>query len=468
MRRLNLIRLLLALLLAGLPGLALAQDGPETVRLVPFENAAAGISGLAPDGWQEIQTGLFMAGTLGPNLVFQFAEGQAAEDVAPALAAQFGLEETPEGTPYASPTLAWTLYHFSVTPQPDLPLGIDLAVTPAGPDSLVIMLQSLPEHYAGLVESVFLPAVDALVYTPRPAGPDAIVLEPFSDQTFGLSGVRPAGWRDSGSGEVRRERTPTDVTSLIQQVATGAQAASGAPILAEQMGTGEAPEPLGTLTTAPLPEETDAEGASTPETLTWTFYTFPVNVSGATASLSLAAADSASGAVLVILITTPEEHGALYDAVFLPVVQGVRVVAGLWAVTLAEYESAGLGLRGVAPEGWIEAEAGYFVPEQPGAALTYDVLPGQTAADAGADLTGRLGLSDPPGRDGVFEGTGFTWDVYSFTLTVQGVTLALDLAAAEDDQGAVVVLLQSAPGVRTALAQALFLPAVQALARATS
>lgn len=461
MRRLNLIRWLLVLLMLSTPGLALAQDGPETVRLVPFENAAAGISGLAPEGWQQIQTGLFMAGTLGPNLVFQFAQAQSAEGVAPALAAQFGLEEVPQGTPHASPTLTWTLYHLRVTPQPDLPLEIDLAVTPAGEDSLVIMLQALPEDYAGLYDSVFIPAVDALVYTPPPAGPDTIALEPFSDPTFGLSGVRPAGWRETGSGEVRRERTPTDVTSLIQQVATGARAASVAPILAERLGTGEAPEPLGTLTTPPL-----AEDAA--ETLTWTFYTFPVNVGGATASLSLAAADSASGAVLVMLVSTPEEHAALYDALFLPAVRELRLVAGLWAVTLVEYQSAALGLRGVAPEGWTEAQAGYFVPEQPGAALTYDVLPGQTAAAAVAALTGRLGLSDPPGRDGVFEGTGFTWDVYSFTLTVQGVTMALDLAAAQDDQGAVVVLLQSSPGVRTALAQALFLPAVQALARSTS
>jgi len=85
-----------------------------------------------------------------------------------------------------------------------------------------------------------------------------------------------------------------------------------------------------------------------------------------------------------------------------------------------------------------------------------------------AGLTGRLGLSDPPGRDGVIEGAGFTWDVYSFTLTVQGVPMALDLAAAEDEQGAVSVLLQTAPGVRTALAQLLFLPVVRVLARAGS
>jgi len=46
--------------------------------------------------------------------------------------------------------------------------------------------------------------------------------------------------------------------------------------------------------------------------------------------------------------------------------------------------------------------------------------------------------------------------------------MALDLAAAEDEQGAVSVLLQTAPGVRTALAQLLFLPVVRVLARAGS
>jgi len=214
-----------------------------------------------------------------------------------------------------------------------------------------------------------------------------------------------------------------------------------------------------------LPEEIDPEAGATPTPLTWTFYTFPGNVGGATASLSLAVADSASGAVLVLRTSKPEEHSLLYDAVFLPAVQQLRVVPGVWAVSLIDYESLALGLRGVAPEGWDETEPGSFVPEEAGTALTYDVLPGQTADEAVAELAAGLGLDDPPGRDGVIEGEGFTWDVYSFTLVVQGKTLALDLAAAEDEQGAVVVLLQTAPSVRTALAGALFLPAVEALAR---
>ena len=322
---------------------------------------------------------------------------------------------------------AWMLYHFQLTPQTDLPLAIDMAVTDTEAGPFVIMLQALPEDYGDLVTTVFLPVVDALEIVPVVGAPDApLTLEPFADATFGLGGVRPAGWRELGSGEARRQQTVTDLATLIQQAVPGVSADVIVPRLAPNFGAETIPEALGTLTTGAY---------------VWTFYTFAGNVGGATASLSLAVADGAQGAVLVMLVSTPEEHTALYDAIFMPAVRALAPLEAAGDVPLAAFDAEALGVQGQAPATWTEDQPGYFVAPEPGASLTFDRLTGETVDSAIALLAARLELPAVPGTDATHEAGAYTWTIYSFVISAETIPVALDVALAQAGDDVLVVAL---------------------------
>jgi hypothetical protein len=136
-------------------------------------------------------------------------------------------------------------------------------------------------------------------------GQDAadIELEPFTSETFGISGVIPSGWTEVGPGVFTRGSSGLDVATLIVQAAP-LDPETLLSLLVGQLGLEEAPEIVG---------EREANG------ITWTFYS--VEYQGLSTDIAIAEGDGL--AMIVLLMSEPGEHQALYEAVFVPVVDAL-------------------------------------------------------------------------------------------------------------------------------------------------
>jgi hypothetical protein len=97
--------------------------------------------------------------------------------------------------------------------------------------------------------------------------------------------------------------------------------------------------------------------------------------------------------------------------------------------------------------------------------LVQQAAPGMTAADITAALLPQLGIEELPDSLGSRETTTLTWDLYEIEVQVPGVgAVVVDLALAEADGTAYVVLLQAMAEEHDELHEGVFLPAVEALA----
>lgn len=153
--------------IAEMPGLVF--DVPREVadvQLEPFTNSELGISGVAPAGWTEVQPGLYVRASSGLGSTLDVAAMQVAvgpvadvQTVADNIAKGYGLTAAPEPTSERQANgLTWSLYALAVQ---DTPRDLGLAESEAG--VLIVLLRSAPEEREALYETLFLPAVDALV-----------------------------------------------------------------------------------------------------------------------------------------------------------------------------------------------------------------------------------------------------------------------------------------------------------------
>lgn len=147
-----------------------------------------------------------------------------------------------------------------------------------------------------------------LALVPAAVAQDDVSLVPFSSETFGVQGVVPDGWTEAAPGVYARGASATDFTSLIIQAAPGMSADQLSNVLLGQLGIDALPDSTGTL-------ETDA--------FTWTLYEIPVEQMGLSIAVDLALAENDSGTTLVLLQTTDDEHTALHESIFVPVVESL-------------------------------------------------------------------------------------------------------------------------------------------------
>ena len=132
-------------------------------------------------------------------------------------------------------------------------------------------------------------------------------------------------------------------------------------------------------------------------------------------------------------------------------------------IELQPYTNKELGLSGVVPAGWTEARPGLFAR----ASSALDVAVLQVAVEREMNAKELLdamakgyGLAESPESTGERQANDLTWSLYAFQ--VQGVPR--DLALAESEGATLIVLLRSAANERDALYEAVFLPAVEAMA----
>jgi hypothetical protein len=141
---------------------------------------------------------------------------------------------------------------------------------------------------------------------PGDGTPVVIELEPYSNDTFGISGEKPIGWDELAPGTFARGASALDQTVLIQQAAPPGLGIEGLlGVLTGQLGLDETPGQSG--------EYEDVNGR------TWALYSsefqgFPIN---------MGFYEDDDGLFIVIMISEGDETDSLYDAVFVPAMDAI-------------------------------------------------------------------------------------------------------------------------------------------------
>lgn len=139
---------------------------PETsetleITLVPFTSETFGIAGVIPEGWSEASPGLYARGDSASDVAVLLLQAAptSAEELLTTLAGQLGLQASPDSTgERRANDISWKLYFVDVQ-------GItrDIALAEIEGTALVVILRCEADERDALYESVFLPAVDALL-----------------------------------------------------------------------------------------------------------------------------------------------------------------------------------------------------------------------------------------------------------------------------------------------------------------
>jgi pimeloyl-ACP methyl ester carboxylesterase len=140
-----------------------------------------------------------------------------------------------------------------------------------------------------------------------PAPPEAISMAPFTDTTYGITGLAPQGWSNYGYGYYQRRNSPLDVTTLVIQAAPYGQEEllqllSGS---FGQTGFDVTPEETGTY---------EADGQTWTLYESWYYGMYPVEV---------AMTEFDGLTALIVLVCDPGERDALHESVFLPAIDAL-------------------------------------------------------------------------------------------------------------------------------------------------
>lgn len=142
-----------------------SMSGPEfvgtggVVTLEPIEQKEYGYTGVLPKGWIELNSGIYARSKSGDIVLFQLALPENEANTLNRLVTVLKLEgdQNPTGQRQTK-DLNWNLYSLTLQGQP-----ADLALAQSGDRTFVIMLVSDVIERQALYDSVFLPAIDALV-----------------------------------------------------------------------------------------------------------------------------------------------------------------------------------------------------------------------------------------------------------------------------------------------------------------
>lgn len=129
------------------------------------------------------------------------------------------------------------------------------------------------------------------------------------------------------------------------------------------------------------------------------------------------------------------------------------------------------GIRGLVPEGWIEKRTGEFSRADSDTDSTLLVqlgVPGATVHFVTELLLPKLGIQALPERAGSFENAELAWELYTFERQEPEMgKMVMDMAFAQGDAGAYVILFGVAPEEHEDLHYTVFLRAVDALTPAS-
>jgi pimeloyl-ACP methyl ester carboxylesterase len=155
-------------------------------------------------------------------------------------------------------------------------------------------------------DAVCIAKVKGIAFDLPSKKPPEVKLAPFTNETIGVSGVLPIGWKETIPRNFVRRATAVDSTVLVLD-AVSATSDKLLAALAKQLGFDPALKPAASA---------EFNG------LQWSFYVF--SVEGRAGDLAIA--ESSGKAYFVLLLSAPEERAALYDQVFQPVVKALKPI----------------------------------------------------------------------------------------------------------------------------------------------
>jgi SagB-type dehydrogenase family enzyme len=138
------------------------------------------------------------------------------------------------------------------------------------------------------------------------------------------------------------------------------------------------------------------------------------------------------------------------------------------AIKHKRFTNADLGISGIAPDGWVQAQPGVWLrraSETDPTHLVQQRVGGLSLDEVVALATSEEGLDELPVHAGTIEGPNLTWDCYSGRVSGPA-PMVVDVALSRRENWVYIVLLMTTPGDIHDLHEAVFLPAIQALAPA--
>ena len=276
-------------------------------------------------------------------------------------------------------------------------------------------------------------------------------LEAFTNEGLGLQGLVPSGWTEIQTGVYARMSSAVDPTALQIVLDKNASVQEILVDISSSYGQAEPPEPT---------SRHEANG------LEWSLYAFEVQ--GYPWDLALAQSDL--GSLILLISSSPEEHTAIYKDVFLPMVDALSPLTGASDQSENEAPVEGafepfsdptMGIQGLTPTGWGKAGPGTFARGDSTDDITVLLMQAApvTAQDLLTTLSGQLGLSALPEVVGEQQANNLAWTFY----VIQIDEVVRDIALAENEGVAYIIILRSAAAERPDLYETIFIPTVEAL-----
>lgn len=136
-------------------------------------------------------------------------------------------------------------------------------------------------------------------------------------------------------------------------------------------------------------------------------------------------------------------------------------------IVLEPFTDENFAIQGVAPQGWQVAAPGVRLRGASAVdptSLILQAAPGLSAEQLGGALLPNLSLTELPEPVERIETDALAWDIYRIEVSALGQTIVVDLALAESDNTAYLVVLQAPGSDYETLHEQVFLPVVEAYA----
>jgi hypothetical protein len=242
-----------------------AQD--TGVTFMPHTSEIFGIETVIPEGWVDLGQGIFAREQDGnaddPTLIAQQAAPLAADALLNAILPQLALTEAPESVgSYQGDTLEWTLYQVDVSAG-SVNVAVDLALAHESGTTYIVLLQTSPEEYDVLHQSIFLPTLDAFAPLVEEVENLPYLVEDvtFDNGDITLAGTltlpdtagpHPAVVLITGSGPQDRDESLAPVAPIkpFRLIADALTREDIAVLRYDDRGVGESTGDFGTATTA--------------------------------------------------------------------------------------------------------------------------------------------------------------------------------------------------------------------------
>jgi|GEM_PF-4540484 len=305
-------------------GTVFAQEATPEVTEIPqdeieffaFTIPEIDVSGIAPDGWEQIQVGSYVRNQGGENTTYllHIASNEISlEDVLAPILVAFEQEELPEDSAsYETNRYDWTVYTFEYSPFPDSDdrLVVDIATAATPNLSLVLVFQTTPDEYDALHESVFLTSLDYF-------GEDLTTIQeglgygdfvPTEIEFFGIDTVIPRDWMNVNTGSYTRGDLQVDPTTLIIQTSSDLSEEEFRDLFLEQLQ---------------ISVSGDGESYSS-DYLNWTIFDVNIDIDGTLLTWQIATASDNDYAYLVVLFSFTDENEELRESVLIPVLDATH------------------------------------------------------------------------------------------------------------------------------------------------